>query len=128
MDIELSLLIKKHTDTLIKQTKSRPQETLEYRMNKQLETFSSSPLINLSEEEKRLSVVTSSEATNSVLDRTEENNSFSISIAGRCRIPNYLTEGIIDKLKNLLKLLSPNDNKLHVEEVRNKVDKKIKIK
>ena len=39
MNNELSLLIKKHTDTLIEQTKTRPQETLEFKMNKQRQIF-----------------------------------------------------------------------------------------
>ena len=39
MDKELLLLFKKHTDTLIKQTKARPQETLEFNMNEQMQTF-----------------------------------------------------------------------------------------
>ena len=30
------LLLKKHTDTMIEQTKTRPQETLEFKMNKQM--------------------------------------------------------------------------------------------
>ena len=41
------LLTKKHTDTLIEQTRTRPQETLEYKMKKQLQTISNKPLINL---------------------------------------------------------------------------------
>ena len=49
-----------------------------------------------------------------------ENNCFAISIPGRWRIPNYLPEGIIVKLKNLLKLSSQNDIELHVEEVTKK--------
>ena len=44
------LLIIKHTDTLIEQTKTKLQETLEFVMNKQMQTFSFSPPINLSEE------------------------------------------------------------------------------
>ena len=43
-------LIKKPTDTLIEQTKPRPQETLEYTLNKQMEAFGFSPPINLVEE------------------------------------------------------------------------------
>ena len=39
MNSELLLLIRKHTDTSIEQTKTKPQETLEYKRNKQLETF-----------------------------------------------------------------------------------------
>ena len=33
---ELLLLLKKHTDTLIEQTKTKPQETLEYKPNKHM--------------------------------------------------------------------------------------------
>ena len=40
---ELLLLIKKHTDTLIDQRKTRPQETLEFKMDKQRQTFSFNP-------------------------------------------------------------------------------------
>ena len=52
MNNELLLLIKKHTDTLIEQTKTKPQETLEFKMNKQRQTFSFNPPINLLEEGK----------------------------------------------------------------------------
>ena len=50
MNNELLLLIKKDTDTLIEQTRTRPQETLEFKMNKQMQTFSFSLSINLVEE------------------------------------------------------------------------------
>ena len=39
MNTELLLLIEKHTDTLIEQTITKPQETLEFKMNKQMQTF-----------------------------------------------------------------------------------------
>ena len=52
MNIELLLLIKKHTDTLIEQPKSRAQEKFDIKMNKQMETFSFSPPIKLVEEVK----------------------------------------------------------------------------
>ena len=39
MNNELLLLIKKHTDTLIEQTKTKPQETLEFKMNEQKQIF-----------------------------------------------------------------------------------------
>ena len=39
MNNELLLLIKNHTDTLIEQTKTKAQETLEFVMSKQMETF-----------------------------------------------------------------------------------------
>ena len=39
MNNELLLLIRKHTDTLIEQAKTRPQETLEFKMKKQTQSF-----------------------------------------------------------------------------------------
>ena len=112
------LLIKKHTDTWIDEIKTKPQETFEFKMNKQAQTSSFNPLKILVEEGKRLLAVTSFEANNSVFNTTDENNSFSINIPGCWRIPNFLPEGIIDKLKELLKLRSENDIDLHVAEIR----------
>ena len=63
--------LKKHTDALIEQTITRPQGTLDFKMNKQMESFSFPPPINLSEEGKRFLAVTSFEATNSVFKRTD---------------------------------------------------------
>ena len=64
---DLLLLIKKHTDTLVEQTKTKPQETLEFKMNKQMQTFSFNPAINLLEEGKCLLRLSSLQCTNSVL-------------------------------------------------------------
>ena len=79
------LLIKKHTDTLIEQTKTKtkPQEILEYKMNKQMETFSFNHPLNLVEEARWLLEVMSFEATNFVFDITDENTTFSISTRGQ---------------------------------------------
>ena len=87
MNNELLLLIKKHTDTLIEQTKTKPQETLEFKMNKQMQVFSFSPPINLVEEGKWLMAVSLFDCTNSVFNINNENNSFSIIIPG-----HYKTE------------------------------------
>ena len=57
MNNELLLLIKKHVDVLIEQTRTKPQETLEFRMNKSMQTFSFSPPVNLLEENKWLMAV-----------------------------------------------------------------------
>ena len=113
MNNELLLLIKKHTDTLIEQTKTKPQETLEFKMNKQMQTFSFNPPINLVEEDKWLLAVSSFECTNSVFNITDENNSFSIIIPGHYQ--NKSDEKTIEDLNNLLELKSLG---LHVEEVR----------
>ena len=113
MNNELLLLIKKHTDTLIEQTKTRAQETLEFKMNKQRQRFSFNPPINLVEEDKWLLAVSSFECTNSVFNITDDNNSFSIIKPGQYE--TELAEKIIDELNRLLELRTL---KLHVNEVR----------
>ena len=121
MDTELLLLIKKHTDTLIEQTKTKPQETLEFKMNEQKQTFSFNPPINLIEEGKWLLAVNSFECTNSVFNITDANNSFSIIIPAHWE--TEIVEKIIDEVNRLLELRSLD---LHVNEVR-KRGNKIKI-
>ena len=121
MNNELLLLIKKHTDTLIQQTKTKPQETLEFKMNKQMQTFSFNPPINLVEEGKWLIAVSSLECTNSVFNITDDNNSFSIIIPGHYQ--NKTDEKTINDLNKLLEL---KPLELHVEEVK-KRGNKIKI-
>ena len=113
MNNELLLLIKKHTDTLIEPTKTRPQETLEFNMNKQTQTFSFNPPINLFEGDKWLLAVSSCECTTSVFNITDANNSFSIIIPGHWE--TEFAEKIIDEVNRLLELRSLE---LHVNEVR----------
>ena len=122
MNNGLLLLIKKHTDTLIEQTKTKPQETLEFKMNKQMQTFSFNPPINLFEEVKWLLGMSSFECKNSVFNITDNNNSFSIIIPG-----HYETESDEKTIDDLNKLLELKSLKLHVEEVR-KRGNKIKIR
>ena len=121
MNKELLLLIKKHTDTLIEQTKTKPQETLGFKMNEQMQTFSFIPSLNLIEECKWVLGVTSLERTNSVFNLTNEKNSFSIIIPGHYQTD--FAEKIIDGFNKLLELKSLE---LHVEEIR-KRGNKIKI-
>ena len=104
MKNKLLLLIEKHTDTLIQQTKTRPQETLEFKMNKQIQTFSFNPPINLVEEGKWLLAVSFFECTNSVFNITNENNSFSITIPGHWQTKS--DEKTIQELNKLLELKS----------------------
>ena len=120
MNNELLLLIKKHTDTLIEQTKTKPQETLEFKLNKQKQTFSFNPPINLLEESKWLLRVSFFECTKSVFNITNENNSFSIIIPG-----HYQTKFAGKMIEDLNKLLELKSLELHVE-VR-KRGNKIKI-
>ena len=118
MNNELLLFFKKHTDTLIEQTKTKPQETLQFKMNKQRQTFSFNPPINLIEEDKWLLAVSSFECTNSVFNITDENNSFSIIIQGHYE--NESDEKTIEELNKLLEFRSQNRIELHVEQVRKK--------
>ena len=117
MKDELLLLIKKHTDKLIEQTKTKPQETLEFKMNKQMQSFSFNPPINLVEEGKWLMAVSLFDCRNSVFSITNENNSFSIIIPGHYE--TQFAEKTIDDLNKLSELKSLE---LHVEEV-NKEEK-----
>ena len=103
---------------MIEQTKTKPQETLEFEMNKQMQTFSFNPSINLAEEGKWLLAVSSFECTNSVLNITNENNSFSVTIPGHWKSES--AEETINELNKLLELRSQNDIDLHVEQVRKK--------
>ena len=80
-----------------------------------METFSFNPPINLAEEGKWMSAVTSFEATNSVFNIIAANNSFSFII------PSYWTSRVgaetIIELQNLTRLRYQNDIELHVKEV-----------
>ena len=118
---ELLLLIKKQTDTLIEQTKTKPQETLEFKMYKQMQSFSFNPPINLVEEGKWLIGVSSFECTNSVFNITNKNGLFSVIVPGHWESES--AEKTIDELNKLLELRSLE---LHVKEVR-KRGNKIKI-
>ena len=108
-----TLLLKKRTDTMIERTKTKPQETLEFKINKQMQTFSFNPPINLVEEGKWLMAVSSFGCTNSVFNITNENNSFSIISPG-----HYQTEFAEKTIHGLNKLLELKSLELHVEENR----------
>ena len=82
MNNQMVFWLKKHTDTLIEQTKTIPQETLEFKMNKQMETFSFNPPINLFEEGEWLLPVTCFGTTNSVFITNDKNNNFSCTKPG----------------------------------------------
>ena len=122
MNNELLLLIKKHTDTLKEQTKTKPQETPEFTMHKQMQSFSFSPPTNLVEEGKSLLAVSSFKCTNPVFNVTNENNSFSITTPGHWE--SHSAENTIDEQIKFLELRSEKDIKLHVEEVRIQRNKK----
>ena len=98
------LLIRTHTDTLIEHTKTKPQETLEFKMNRQMQTFSFNPPINLVEEGIWLLAVSSFECTNSDFEIKDENNSFSIKIPGHWETEFHVKT--FAKINNLLEFRS----------------------
>ena len=63
---------------LIQQTKTKPQETLDFVMDKQMQSYSFSPAINLFEEGKWLLGVTSFECTISVFTIIDEKIAFQL--------------------------------------------------
>ena len=103
---------------MIQQTKTRPQEALDFKINKQMDTFSFSPPKNLIKEGKWLKSVTFFETTNSVFKMIDENNSFSITIPGHWNSES--AEKTLDDRNILVDLRSENDIKLHAEQVKKK--------
>ena len=91
-------------------------------MNKQKQTFSFNPPINLVEKGKWLLGVSLFDCTNSVFNITNENKSFSIIVPGHYQ--NKFDEKAIDDLNELLELKSLE---LHVEEVRKRGNIKNRI-
>ena len=120
MNNELLLLFKKHTDTLIEQTKTKPQDTLEFRVKKQLQTFCFNPPKILVEEGKWLLGVASFESKNSVFNITDKNDLFSITIPGYWQTRS--DEKTIDELNKFLEFMFLE---LHVKEIRKRGYKKI---
>ena len=121
MKNELLVLIKKRTDILIQQTKTKPQETLEYKMVRSKQTFSFNPPINLVAEGKWLLGVTSLECRKCVFSITNENNSFSIIIPGHYQ--NKSDEKTFNELNNLLELKSLESHVKKVRKMGNKIKK-----
>ena len=115
------LSINKHTDILIEQTTTRPQETLEFKMTNRIKIFSFNPPINLVEDDEWLLGVSSFECTNFAFNITNDNNSFSIIIANP-----YQTAPAEKTTDDLNKLLELRCLELQVKEVR-KRGNKIKI-
>ena len=116
MNNELLLFTEKLQDVLIEQIKTKPQETPEFKMNNQMENFSFTVQKHLAEQGKWLLAVTSFEAINSVFNKTNGNNIFSITTPGHWNSKS--AEKTIDELIKLLELRYQNDTELHVEKVK----------
>ena len=97
---------------MIELTKPKRQETLEFEMNEQMQTFSFNLPLYLVKEGKWLLTVSSFECTNPVFIITNENNSFSIIVKG-----HYETEFAGKIINDLNKSLELKSLELHVKEV-----------
>ena len=73
---DLLLSITKNCETLIEQTRRKPEETLEFKMIKSRETFHFNPPIQV-KEDWMLGLV-GLEVYNSIFNITEENNKFEL--------------------------------------------------
>ena len=73
---DLLLSITKNCETLIQQTHTKPQETLEFKMSKPRETFHFKPPIQVKDD--WMIGLTDLEVYNSIFNITEENNKFQL--------------------------------------------------
>ena len=112
------LLVKTDTDTLFQQRKIKRQETLEPKLNNQLDTFSFFPPKNRGEgkeERNELMAITSLEVYSFVFKATDEIDIFSISTPGQCDEGGKET---IVSLKDFSDLRSQKDTQLQTQEVQ----------
>ena len=99
---------------LSEKTKTKPQGTLDFKLNKQMDTFSFEPPVTFSQEGNWLLSVTGFEAVNSVFKITDQNNSFQNTTTGHWNVNDG--EKTNNRLNNLLELTSQNDIELQVKE------------
>ena len=92
---------------LIQQSKTKPQETLEFKMIQSKQTFLFNPPRSLVEDCKWLLAVSLFDCTMSVFNITDEKNSFSINIPEHWN--SNRAERTIYKLNKILDLKSPNN-------------------
>ena len=96
MNNEWLLLIKKHTDTLIEQTKRKPQETLEFKMIRSKPTFSFNPAISLVKEGKWLLRVTLFDCTNSLFEMKTTVSQLTYQLIGKPNLMQKLSTTYIN--------------------------------
>ena len=104
----------KNTDTLIKETKTRTQETHEFNLRKFMDIFPINTPLEVVEEKIRIAV-TKLEVYISVFKRTEHNNVFTIHTLG------YRKDHEVPKnWQKVLEQRNSNQKKSHVDEKKTK--------
>ena len=106
---DLLLSITKKCETLIEQTHTKPQETLEFKMIKQRQTFHFSPLIQING--IWMIGLTDLEIYNSIINKTEEKNKFEIY---RDRSTKFGFLELKDELEEILNI--PHNTPEHLQD------------
>ena len=114
-DIKESLLlsIAKSNQEIVENTHSKPQETLEFEMNKQKESFSFDVPLILNE--KWMMGVTSLEVYNTVYNITEKNNKLQIILNDRQLDAIEFDTEVVPNIKKLFETYDLENNKLYYE-------------
>ena len=99
----LLLSIAKSNQEIVENTHYKPQETLEFKMTKQKESFSFDVPLNL--EEKWMMGVTSLEVYNTVYNITEKNNKLQILLKFEQLDALEFDAGVVPNIKNCMSLM-----------------------
>ena len=109
----LLLSIAKSNQEIVENTHSKPQETLELKMNKQKESFSFDVPLILNE--KWMMGVTSLEVYNTVYNITNSNNKLQIILNDRQLDALEFDTGVVPNIKKLYETYDLENNKLYYE-------------
>ena len=109
----LLLSIAKSNQEIVENTHSKPQETLEFKMTKQKESFSFDVPLTLNE--KWMMGVTSLEVYNTVYNITEKNNKLQIILNDQQLDAPEFDTGVVPNIKKLFETYDLENNKLYYE-------------
>ena len=110
----LLLSIAKSNQEIVENTHSKPQETLEFKMNKQKESFSFDVPLILNE--KWMMGVTSLEVYNTVYNITNSNNKLQIILNDRRQLDALeFDTGVVPNITKLYETYDLENNKLYYE-------------
>ena len=111
--VSLLLSIAKSNQEIVKNTHSKPQEPLEFKMTKQKESFSFDVPLILNE--KWMMGVTSLEVYNTVYNITEKNNKLQILLKYEQLDALEFDTGVVPNIKKLYETYDLENNKLYYE-------------
>ena len=109
----LLLGIAKSNQEIVENTHSKPQETLEFKMTKQKESFSFDVPLNINE--KWMMRVTSLEVYNTVYNITNSNNKLEIVLNDQQLDALEFDTGVVPNIKKLYETYDLENNKLYYE-------------